>query len=192
MLEFIAVLFGLLSVWYAKNNDIRVFPTGIISVSIYIFITYTAKLYADTGINIYYFIMSIYGWILWGSKNKNIKKQISRCNKNELLFSILLSIFFFLIIYYLLKLSDSDVPIVDSITTSLSLVAMLLMARRKIENWIYWIIADLIYIPLYFYKELPLTSFQFLVFLIIAISGLISWTNKLNEKNINHRTRIIW
>ena len=191
MFEFIAVLFGLLSVWYAKNNNIRVFPTGIISVSIYIFINYSAKLYANTGINIYYFIMSIYGWILWGSKNKKIKTEISRCNKNELLFSILLSIFFFLIIYYFVKLSDSIVPMVDSVTTSLSLVAMFLMARRKIENWIYWIIADLIYIPLYFYKELPLTSFQFLVFLILAILGHISWSNKLNEKNSNSRSRII-
>ena len=188
MLEFIAVLFGLLSVWYAKNNNIRVFPTGIISVSIYIFINYSAELYANTGINIYYFVMSIYGWVLWGSKNKKVRKKISSCNRKELFFSILLSIFFFLIIYYLLKASNSDVPIFDSITTSLSLVAMFLMARRKIENWIYWIIADLIYIPLYFYKELPLTSFQFLVFSIIAILGYKSWTNKLNEKNINYRS----
>ena len=87
----------------------------------------------------------------------------------------------------LVKISDSVVPIVDSITTSLSLVAMFLMARRKVENWIYWIIADLIYIPLYFYKGLLLTSFQFLIFLIIAILGYLSWSKKLNEKNINNR-----
>ena len=188
MLELIAVLFGLLSVWFAKNNDIKVFPAGIISVSIYIFINYYAELYANAGINIYYFIMSIYGWFLWGSKNKKIKAEINRCNKNELSFSIFLSIVFFLIIYYLVKISDSVVPIVDSITTSLSLVAMFLMARRKVENWIYWIIADLIYIPLYFYKGLLLTSFQFLIFLIIAILGYLSWSKKLNEKNINNRS----
>ena len=188
MLEFIAVLFGLLSVWFAKNNDIRVFPTGIISVSIYIFINYSVELYANAGINLYYFIMSLYGWVLWSSKNEKIKTEISRCNKNELFFSIFLSIFFFLIIYYLVKISDSVVPMVDSITTSLSLVAMFLMARRKVENWIYWIIADLIYIPLYFYKGLLLTSFQFLVFLIIAILGYLSWSKKLNEKNINNRS----
>ena len=188
MLELIAVLFGLLSVWFAKNNDIKVFPAGIISVSIYIFINYYAELYANTGINIYYFIMSIYGWFLWGSKNKKIKAEIKRCNKNELLFSIFLSIVFFLIIYYLVNISDTVVPIVDSITTSLSLVAMFLMARRKVENWIYWIIADLIYIPLYFYKGLLLTSFQFLIFLIIAILGYLSWSKKLNEKNINNRS----
>ena len=120
--------------------------------------------------------------------NEKIKTEISRCNKNELLFSIFLSIVFFLIIYYLVKISDSVVPIVDSITTSLSLVAMFLMARRKVENWIYWIIADLIYIPLYFYKGLLLTSFQFLIFLIIAILGYLSWSKKLNEKNINNRS----
>ena len=83
-----------------------------------------------------------------------------------------------LIIYYLVNISDTVVPIVDSITTSLSLVAMFLMARRKVENWIYWIIADLIYIPLYFYKGLLLTSFQFLIFLIIAILGYLSWSKK--------------
>ena len=188
MLEFIAVFFGLLSVWYAKNNNIKVFPTGIISVSIYIFITYSAKLYADTGINFYYLLMSIYGWVLWGSKNKKIKKNVSKCNKTELFFSIILTGAFFFIIYYLLKLSDSDVPIIDSITTSLCLVAMFLMARRKIENWIYWIIADIIYIPLYFYKELPLTSFQFIIFLIIAVLGYLSWQKIINEKNINIRT----
>ena len=188
MLEFIAVVFGLLSVWYASNNNIRVFPTGIISVTIYMFITYSAKLYADTGINFYYLLMSIYGWIVWGSKNKKIKKEVNKCSQSELILSILLTVVFYTIIYYLLKLSDSDVPIIDSITTALSLVAMFLMARRKIENWIYWIIADIIYIPLYLYKELPLTSFQFFIFLIIAISGYLSWKKIINEKNINIRS----
>jgi len=187
VLEIIAVSFGLLSVWFARNNNIMVFPAGIISVVIYMFITFSAKLYADTGINFYYLLMSIYGWVLWGSNNKKIKKNISRVNKQELVLSIILAFFFFFIIYYLLSFSDSDVPLFDSITTSLCLVAMLLMARRKIENWIYWIIADIIYVPLYIYKELPLTSFQFMVFLIIAISGYNSWGKKIHENNINNR-----
>ena len=88
----------------------------------------------------------------------------------------------------MVKIPDSIVPIVDSITTSLSLVAMFLMARRKVENWIYWIVADLIYSPLYFDTGLLLTSFQFLIFLIIAILGYLSWSKKLNEKNINNRS----
>ena len=102
MLEIIAVSFGLLSVWFARNNNIMVFPSGIISVTIYIFITFSAKLYADTGINFYYLLMSIYGWVLWGSNNKKIKKNISRANKQELVLSIILAFFFFFIIYFLL------------------------------------------------------------------------------------------
>ena len=187
-LETLATIFGILSVWYARNNKIYVFPTGIVSVLIFAYLTFINKIYAETGINIYYFVMSVYGWILWGSKNKKIQKKISFSSKGEIIFSITISIIFYMIIYTILKNTDSDVIILDSLTTSLSLTAMLLLARRKIENWIYWIIADLIYIPLYFYKELPLTSFQFLVFLIIAILGYKSWTNKLNEENINYRS----
>jgi len=187
VLEIIAVIFGLLSVWFAKNNNIMVFPAGIISVTIYMFITFSAKLYADTGINFYYLLMSIYGWVLWGSNNKKIKKNVSRVNNHELVISITLTLCFFFIIYYLLSFSDSDVAFFDSITTSLCLVAMLLMARRKIEHWVYWIIADIIYVPLYIYKDLPLTSFQFMVFLIIAISGYNSWKKIIDENNIHNR-----
>ena len=179
MIEYIAVIFGILSVWYAKNNNLLVFPTGIISVVIYSYITYNNKLYADTGINIYYFIMSIYGWVLWTSKNHNIKKEISYCSINENIFSIIACALFFLIIQYLLQNTDSDVIYLDSITTALSLTAMLLLARRKVENWIYWIIADSIYIPLYIYKELYPTSMQFFIFLILAALGYIKRKKQL-------------
>ena len=83
ILEIIAASMGVLSVWYARKNNVLVFPTGIISVAIYVFITYENKIYAESGINIYYFIMSVYGWILWTSKNKKIKKNISLCSKKE-------------------------------------------------------------------------------------------------------------
>ena len=181
MVEYIAVIFGVLSVWYAKNNNILVFPTGIISVVIYAYITYNNKLYADTGINIYYFIMSLYGWILWTSKKNNIKKEISHCSTNENVFSIIACVLFFFIIKYLLQNTDSDVVILDSITTALCLTGMLLLARRKIENWIYWIIADIIYIPLYIYKGLYPTSIQFIIFLILATLGYINWKKQINK-----------
>ena len=181
MIEYIAVIFGILSVWYAQKNKILVFPTGIISVLIYVYLTYENKLYADTGINIYYFIMSIYGWVLWKTKNKKIKKEISFNSKQENLISMSLCIFFFLIIQYALNKTDSDVVFLDSITTALSLTGMLLLARRKLENWIYWIIADIIYIPLYMYKELYPTSLQFFIFLILAILGYKNWKKELKK-----------
>ena len=181
MIEYIAVIFGILSVWYAQKNKVLVFPTGIISVLIYVYLTYENKLYADTGINIYYFIMSIYGWILWTTKNKKIKKEISFNSKQENLISMSLCIFFFLIIQYALNKTDSDVVFLDSITTALSLTGMLLLARRKLENWIYWIIADIIYIPLYINKELYPTSLQFFIFLILAILGYRNWKKELKK-----------
>ena len=181
MIEYIAVVFGILSVWYAQKNKILVFPTGIISVLIYVYLTYENKLYADTGINIYYFIMSIYGWVLWTTKNKKIKKEISFNSKQENLISMSLCIFFFLIIQYALNKTDSDVVFLDSITTALSLTGMLLLARRKLENWIYWIIADIIYIPLYINKELYPTSLQFFIFLFLAILGYRNWKKELKK-----------
>ena len=184
ILELLATITGVLSVWYARNNNVLVFPTGIISVLIYVFITYENKIYAEAGINIYYFVMSVYGWILWTSKNKKIKKTISKNRLNENLAHLFIFFVLFLILYFVLKNTDSDVIFLDSLTTALSLTAMLLLARRKVENWIYWIIADIIYIPLFIYKELYITSFQYLVFLILAVSGYFEWKNQLkNDKN---------
>ena len=125
--------------------------------------------------------MSVYGWILWGSKNKKIQKKISLSSKYEIIFSITIFIIFSIIIYNILKNTDSDVIILDSLTTSLSLTAMLLLARRKIENWIFWIIADLIYIPLFFYKGLYIASLQYFVFLILATSGYIEWKKNIKK-----------
>ena len=125
--------------------------------------------------------MSVYGWVLWGSKNKKIQKKISFSSKSEIIFSITISIIFYIVIYIILNNTDSDVIMLDSLTTSLSLTAMLLLARRKIENWIFWIIADLIYIPLFLYKGLYIASLQYFVFLILATSGYIEWKKNIKK-----------
>lgn len=186
-LEIVAVFFGLLSVWYAKNANILVYPTGIISVLIYVFICFEAQLYADMGINAFYFVMSIYGWIMWKLKTSDKKERpITFMNlKNYRLATV---IFFgsLLIILFLLKYFKSDdpaywstpVPYIDTFTTSVFIIGMWLTAIKKVENWIFWIIGDLISIPLYFYKDLVFTSLQFLIFLILAIFGYIEWAKK--------------
>jgi len=184
-LEIIAVIFGLLSVWFAKKVNILVFPTGIISVVIYMYICFGAKLYADAGINFVYFVMSIYGWYAWTRVGEQKKERpISMCSKKEHIINIFMFVFFFLILNYILKnYTDSNVPVWDSFTTSIFIVAMWLMAIKKVENWIYWIIANVISIPLYFYKGLVLTSFQFTVFLIIAVLGYIEWKKQFKESS---------
>ena len=104
---------------------------------------------------------------------------MSYSTKIEAFLSIIVFFLFFILLFYLLKLTDSDVVVIDSFTTSLSLTAMLLLARRKVENWLYWIIADIIYVPLFIYKGLYITSIQYLVFLYLAIMGYREWKRKI-------------
>ncbi len=183
-LEIIAVVFGILSVWLAKKANILLYPTGIISVLIYVYLCYFAGLYADMGINGVYFIMSIYGWIMWAKKGgEQESRPISVCKVKHHLLNILIFVVSFIFLYYLLKNhTDSNVPLWDALTTAMFIVAMLLMALKKIEHWIVWIIGDAISIPLYFYKDLVFTSLQFTIFLILAILGYIEWHRILKKE----------
>lgn len=186
-LEAVAVVFGLASVWYARLENILVYPTGIVSVIIYVYICAGAKLYADMGINAYYFVMSIYGWIIWSKKvDPTHHIPVSRNSLSENISAMIILVASFLVLrYVLVNYTDSDVPIWDSVTTSIAFVGMWLMARKKLENWIAWIIADAISIPLYFYKGLLLTSFQYFVFLILAIMGYIAWKKDVESRTSN-------
>ena len=184
-LEAVAVFFGLLSVWFAKKENILVYPTGIISVLVYVYICLFAGLYADMGINGFYFVMSVFGWYKWTRKNEgNLFIPISKNTGLQHLLSVAVAIvFFFVLRFVLTNYTDSTVPNLDSLTTSIFLVGMWLMALKKIENWIFWIVGDVISIPLYFHKGLLLTSFQFTVFLIIAVLGYMEWQKKLKLQN---------
>lgn len=183
-LEAIAVVFGLLSVWYSKNRDILVFPTGIVSTVIFVYICFPAKLYADMAINVYYTVMSIYGWVVWTRKGQGEDHlPVTYNSKGENLLTVIFFFAAFLFWYYVLKHhTDSDVPVWDSLTTAIFIVGMWLMAKKKVENWVAWIIGDLISIPLYFYKGLILASAQFLVFTALAVMGLVAWVNDVNEQ----------
>ncbi|PLX11310.1 MAG: nicotinamide mononucleotide transporter [Marinilabiliales bacterium] len=192
ILEIIAVIFGLLSVWYAKKANILVYPTGIISVLIYVNICFESQLYADMGINAFYFIMSVYGWIMWSRKNVSSKeRKISWSSAKLNIFSFVFFVFSLFVTIGLLKIFKGDdasywssyVPYIDTFTTAISVVAMLQMALKKIENWILWIIVDLVSVPLYFYKGLIFTSLQYAVFLILAILGYFEWKRIIQQEN---------
>ena len=183
VIETSAVFFGLLSVLYAKKEKIWLYPTGIVSVIIYIDLTFQYKLYGDMGIQVYYLIMSIYGWYFWiKGKGAQVPVPISRNNKQGNLIVFLLFVGSFLLIRFGLGLTDSNVPLWDALTSALAIAGMWLMARKKIEHWIAWIIVDSISLPLYIYKGLPLTSFQFLIFTILAVWGYLTWNIKLKLK----------
>ena len=184
VLEIIAVVFGLLSVWYSKNNNILVFPTGMISTTIFIYLLYKWVLLGDMMINAYYFVMSIYGWFIWTRKENNTVTPITRVNTNEKKIGILIflsSLVFVYLIYVYFDKWGTITSYIDNLTTAIFFVGMWLMAKRKIENWIFWIIADIISIPLYFYKGFTFTSLQYLIFTFIAIAGYYSWKNILNK-----------
>ncbi len=188
ILEIIAVIFGLLSVFFSKQENILVYPTGIISTAIYVYLLYHAGLYGDMSINAYYFAMSIYGWYYWlHPKAGGDVPPISRASLKENLIGIgILLVSAGLLYYVLANHTDSDVPVIDSITTAIFFVGMWFMARKNIENWIYWIVGDLISVPLYIYKGLGLTSFQYVIFLGLAVAGYVSWRRKLKEPAFGH------
>lgn len=181
ILEWIAVTMGVLSVWYSMKENILVYPTGIVSTAIYIYITFQFKIYADMGVNTYYTAVSIYGWYYWLNTDSNANQiPVTKNSLNENIFSIALLMGSFLILAYALKnFTDSDVPIWDAATTSVAILGMWLMARKKLESWIAWIVTDLISIPLYFYKGLVLTSFQFIIFTVIAFMGYYAWRKSM-------------
>jgi len=184
-LEIVAVIFGFLSVWYSKQNKIWVFPSGMISTLIFVYLLFKWELLGDMLINGYYFIMSIYGWYIWTRKvDKTHVNQISTTTFKEKKISIVLfiaALLFVFIIYQKFDKWTSWVAYIDTITTAIFFVGMWLMAKRKIENWIFWIIGDLISVPLYLYKGFTFTSFQYFGFTFIAIFGYLAWKKNLHK-----------
>ncbi|MGY6520302.1 MAG: nicotinamide riboside transporter PnuC [Mongoliitalea sp.] len=186
LLEVVAVFFGIASVFYSIKKNILVFPTGMISTIIYVYICLKYKLYADMGINAYYFAMSIYGWYLWSRPIEGKEElPVTWLSTKGIIQSVGLFLVSYGVLYTVLfNFTDSDVPYWDSFTTSSAFVGMWLMAKKKVENWIAWIITDIVSVPLYFYKGLMLTSFQFLFFTVLATIGLIEWMK--TAKKVQH------
>ncbi len=184
-LEITGVVFGLLSVWLAKKNHIGVFPTGMISTSIYVYLLLKWGLVGDMLINAYYFGMSVYGWVIWTQVNDQQQTTpISRINKQEWRYLLLLlvgSLGFVYGVYQWFGLWNSSTAVIDTLTTAIFFSGMWLMALRKIENWIFWIVGDIISVPLYLFKGFSFTSLQYLIFTFIAIYGYLEWKKILDK-----------
>tara|TARA_R110002050_G_scaffold110892_3_gene223600 strand:+ start:10215 stop:10853 length:639 start_codon:yes stop_codon:yes gene_type:complete len=185
ILEIVAVLFGLLSVLFSKQNNIWVYPTGMISTAIFVYLLVLWGLIGDMLINIYYFIMSIYGWYIWTRKvDAEHVTPISLATRKEHIISMIIficTLLFVFIVYQIFGKWTSWMAYVDTLTTAVFFVGMWLMAKRKVENWLYWIIGDIISVPLYFYKGFTFTSFQYLIFTFIAIFGYSAWKKSLDK-----------
>ena len=182
LLELIAVSFGIASVIFAKNENILVFPTGIISTILYIIICYKFILYGDMLINIYYTLMSVYGWYVWSFKVSGMNIVITISKKDDVVKSVFIFLSTIVIIssiYVYFDRMRNVTDYLDTFTSAIFFTAMWLMANKKIEHWIFWIIGNLISIPLYFVKGLGFSSIQFTIFLILAIIGYMEWKKNL-------------
>ncbi|HNX88303.1 MAG TPA: nicotinamide riboside transporter PnuC [Paludibacteraceae bacterium] len=194
IIELVAVVFGILSVWFASRESIRVFPTGIINVLLFIYIFFIARLYANAGINVLYLITNIYGWYNWSRKidDKNVL-EISRTTARQNTYIILFAAVFYISVLLLLRwynksdltYVNSYVPWMDAMNSSLFLCATILMTKKKLENWIFWILGNVISIPITISQGLYMTSFQYLVFLFLAISGYVGWKKKLQSIKVS-------
>jgi nicotinamide mononucleotide transporter len=185
LLEWISTITQIASVWYARKNNVLVYPTGIIGVLIASYLYFNSKLYADGSLNIYYFLMSVYGWYNWGQKKdaSHYTYPISWCTRPQLFFGIGFFLFFWVIIFYVLtNFTDSNTPLLDSLVSSSAITAMWWMAKRKIENWLAWIFSNIVAIPLNFYKHYYLFTLMYILFLAMAWWGYVEW-KKQTAKN---------
>jgi nicotinamide mononucleotide transporter len=181
--EFIAVVRGIASVIFSRKENILVYPVGMISTGMFVPLYILHGLYADASVNLYYTVMSIIGWYMWSRKSEGrTKLHVTASSKRDWINGIVFFLVCWTILYLLLShFTDSTVPIADSFTSGAAFTGMWLMNKKKLENWTWWIITDLASVPLNFYKHLVFTSFQYVVFLILAVMGYITWRKKIQH-----------
>ena len=189
IIESIAVATGLLSVWYSKKINVLVFPIGIISVLLYVFIFVKNGLFANAVINFLYFVISVFGW--WNWKKDNGQQTTDNRQQSESLTVTFLNskqrfvtLAIVLVLLFVSKIFSSDTTtFLDYLTGVLGLGGMLLTALKKVENWVLYLLCDIILIPLCIYNGLYLTVLQYIIYAIIAVMGYISWSKEA-KKNV--------
>lgn len=186
-IEFIAVFAGISSVWFSRTENILVYPVGLVNTVFYIYISIKGNLLGEASVNLYYTIMSIYGWILWSRKDKQKQEtvlHISYSTRKEWVEQLLFFAFFYVSIFAALTwakgaFAPEAIPWADAFASATAYTGMWLMTKKKMENWTWWIATNFASIPLYFIKGYVFTSVQFVVLLILAVAGLIEWKKRI-------------
>ncbi len=192
-LELIAVIAGIASVWYSRKESILVYPIGLVNTTIYIYLSFKGHLLGEASVNLYYTLMSLWGWYLWTRVDPNkhtIILQITISNARDWIHQILFFLAFYFSLYFSLtylkkEFAPEAIPWADALASAAAYTGMWLMAKKKVESWIWWIITNIASIPLYFIKGYTFTSVQFIVLLVLAIAGLKSWNDKAKNNAIN-------
>jgi len=196
-IEFIAVFAGIASVWFSRKENILVYPVGLVNTIFYIYLSIKGNLLGEASVNLYYTIMSIYGWILWAKKDKQKHEavlHITYSSRKEWIHQLLFFSVFYVVIFVSLTwakkaFAPEAIPWADAFASATAYTGMWLMAKKKVESWVWWIATNFASIPLYFIKGYVFTSVQFVVLFILAVAGLIEWRRR--TKNIEYRTRNI-
>ena len=188
LLEYVAVFFGIASVWYSRREKILVYPVGLVNTVIYVYISIKGSLLGEASVNFYYTVMSIYGWILWAKKNQQQEHivNITWSNKKEWMQELIFFTSFYIVIFGALTYLKKDfapgaIPWADAFASATAFTGMWLMARKKVESWYWWIATNIASIPLYFVKHYVFTSVYYVILLIMAVWGLLEWKNRANK-----------
>lgn len=185
LLQWLAVIFGVTEVLLAKINNVWLYPAGIIATLLSVYLLLDVQLYAESVLNLYYLVMSIYGWFYWLRKKNAVPTSITKASTTEWIITVLISLGGWLIFYLLLKnFTTSDVPAWDAVVTSTAWAGMWLLARRKIENWILLNISNAFAIPLLFNKHLVMFSVLTCILFVVAIFGFIEWRKIYNKEQM--------
>jgi len=183
--EYIAVIAGIVSVWYSRKENILVYPIGLINTIIYIYLSFKFHLPGEASVNFYYTIMSIYGWYTWMKKDdtQQVVLHITYSNAKMIGYQLLFFLFFYITIYVALvflkeNFFEGAIPWADAFASATAFTGMWLMTRKKVESWYWWIATNIASIPLYFVKGLVFTSVYYLILLVMAVAGLLEWKKR--------------
>ncbi len=188
VLEYVAVISGIVSVWYSRKENILVYPTGLVNTIIYVYLSFKYHLLGEASVNFYYTVMSIYGWWLWARKDQQQHHivTIKYSSPKEWVQQLFFFAVFYVAIYFALSFlkqsfATGAIPWADALASSSAFTGMWLMARKKVESWYWWIFTNICSIPLYFVKGLVFTSVYYLILLAMAFWGLFEWMRKARE-----------
>lgn len=186
--EYIAVLSGIVSVWFSRKENILVYPTGLINTIFYVYLSAKGQLFGEASVNLYYTIMSIYGWILWARRNQQHEHvvHIQFSNTKWLSWQLIFFLSFYIVIFFLLSYLKKDfapgaIPWADAFASATAFTGMWLMTKKKVESWWWWIATNIASIPLYFVKGYVFTSVYYIVLLVMAVFGLIEWKKRAKK-----------
>ena len=181
-LEYLAVLAGIASVWFSRQANVLVYPLGLVNTIIYVWLSLQGQLFGEASVNVYYTIMSIYGWLAWTRRDQQHQPvlQVSFSDRRMLISQLAFFGIFYLVLFLALRFLQKEfapdaIPWADAFASATAYTGMWLMTRKKVESWYWWIATNIASIPLYFVKGYVFTSVYYLVLLILAVAGLLTW-----------------